>query len=719
MKVSLDQLIKSEVRYNKYKKEKIRPTITEIDASEFLSNVSSSIPQEIVQGNIIGDKKNLLKRKEMLSSSKYEPLNFAYERAIGKNDSVYSNFVELILEVKKKVGRIVVKEFNEINGYATGFLISDNLLLTNWHVFKTKESVGDSVVQFNYELDTNGNPTSSITFNLSASTFYYSFEDLDYCIVAVEKSDVTGSHDLSGIGYIFLDPTLGKLGNEDEESLNIIHHPNGDYKQLSIRENKFKRIMSTSLWYESDTAQGSSGGPVFNDQWQVVALHHMGVAKKNENGEYLDKNNQIIPVIDNEIDVSKVHWIANEGIRISVIRKHLQSVFPNTPLIFKIFNQPNNNQPNQPILNNDKTPILDTQSQNQIPKKMENSINISIPSEILEKKDTINVNITTKDFLQQASTASVQSHSTTPTSLIEEENYKLERETSYVNCRGYRSDFLGSNFRVAIPKPLKTIKNQIAKISGTNAYILKYYKFSVIFNALNKMPLISCINVDGDEDKRKDFTDRYDRWIRDNRIDFDCQLDNKFYTKSGFDRGHMSRREDANWGETPSEAKRNADLTCVHTNACPQVPELNRSNRGGIWGKLEKLVLEYGAKKENGKTGKISVFNGPIFKNTDPIYKGVKIPMEYFKIVIWLSDNDEIKATAFKLSQADLVGNIDFEDLGIDQDVKFKEYQCSLSELQKLTNIDFEDIKEFDTYKGNKKTIEIKDENHLIEMIKV
>lgn len=708
MKISIEQLQEAENRYNQFKEQKVRPAIESIVATEFLSTVAESIPKEIVKDNIIGDQKNLQRRKEMLLSSGYEPLEFAYERAIGNNDSVYSNFIDLIQNAQKKVGRIIVKEFNTIKSYATGFMISDSLLLTNWHVFKTKESANQSMVQFNYELDINGTPKESKTFNLSPATFYYSFKDLDYCIVAVENIDISGKFHLSDIGYIYLDPTLGKLGNEDEELLNIIHHPNGDYKQLSIRENKFKKIMSTSLWYESDTAQGSSGSPVFNDQWQVVALHHMGVAKKRGDN-YIDKNGDIIPVIDGKIDVTKVQWIANEGIRISVIRKHLQSMFPDSPLVSQILQK---SIKNASLNENSETTNTNYKTINTV----SDVINISIPSNLLNQKDTININISTGGLVKNTVPTNDNNHFTSDISLIEQENYKLERETSYENCRGYRSNFLGNDFRVPIPKPLKSIKNQIAKITDSSAYVLKYHKFSVIFNAFQKMPLISCINVEGDPDKRKDFTERDDKWIRDNRIDFDYQLNNKFYAKSGFDKGHMSRREDANWGDTPYEAKRNADLTCVHTNACPQVPELNRSNRGGVWGKLEKLILEYGAKKEEGKTGRISVFNGPIFKESDPVFKGVKIPMEYYKIVMWLSDNNNLNATAFKLSQADLVDNIDFEDIDIDQDLRFKEYHCSIKELQELTNINFEKISVYDTYRGN--DMEIENEIHIIDLLK-
>jgi endonuclease G len=163
----------------------------------------------------------------------------------------------------------------------------------------------------------------------------------------------------------------------------------------------------------------------------------------------------------------------------------------------------------------------------------------------------------------------------------------------------------------------------------------------------------------------------------------------------------MSRREDANWGLTPEDAKRNADLTCMYTNACPQVAKINQSGKKGLWGILEKVVLENGAIVENGKTARISVFNGPIFKEDDPVFRGIQVPMDFYKIVLWLTDKGGLKATAFKLSQVELVSDIDFEQLDLDQNTEFKEFQCSIKSLQKDTKIDFSGLIEFDTFDGN------------------
>jgi endonuclease G len=138
------------------------------------------------------------------------------------------------------------------------------------------------------------------------------------------------------------------------------------------------------------------------------------------------------------------------------------------------------------------------------------------------------------------------------------------------------------------------------------------------------------------------------------------------------------------------------------------VVALNRA--GGLWGKLEKAVLEKGVKDEHGEQARMTVFNGPIFtEEKDRIFKGVKIPMEYYKIIVWLTDDDKPRATAFRLSQETLVNDIQFDErmrideeaLDIDKDVIFKHFQCSIKKLRTLTHIDFKHLEPFDTFVAN------------------
>ncbi len=654
-------------------------------------------------GNILSAEENLRKRKEMIEAKAFEPSEFAFERAIGNNDSLYSNFIELLALTKRKVGRVVIVEEGKRTGFGTGFMVSQDLLLTNWHVFETKEMAAESEVHFFYEYDEFGHPMNPVIFKFDTERFYTANEELDYCFVAVQPTDVTAQKNVKEIGYLYLDKSLGKIGETGVEKLNIIHHPLGDYKQVSIRENLFVAIDTTRIYYETDTAMGSSGSPVFNDQWQVVGLHHRSIAKMTDDGlNYLDKDNNIIPVIDNKIDTSRIVWLKNEGIRISVIVSHVMSQHPGNELVAGLALPP----PKEKLsfsINNDFQSA--NNNQNDMQSNNGNNITISVPVEALNTENAIDISLSRKRIAADAVVpmTALAAPTVPDEMLLEVLKVDKEKAVDFSKCRGYDAGFLG--IEVALPKAKPKLAKQLALLKNKEAE-LKYFKYSVLFNAVKRMPALSAVNVEGDAKKRLDDSDRNDDWLRDVRIDLECQLTDKFYKGSKFDKGHMSRFEDANWDTTEEKALRNGIYTCFYTNACPQVPALNGA--GGLWGKLEKQVLEKGIKKEEGKLARMSVFNGPIFdSNKDRIFKGVVIPMQFFKIILWLNDQQELKATAFKLTQETLVDQIAFDEalrledeaLDIDKAVAFKNYQCSIKSVSTLTDLDFKHLEPFDTFR--------------------
>ena len=699
IQVSLKQLETSSKRYTDWKaKEKKSP------ASK------TATPQA---KDAVAPVENLNNRKRVLRNSGLEPLDFAFERAIGKNDSVYSNFIDILTAAKSKVGRIVVKNGASVLGFATGFMVSDRLMLTNWHVFKTKADVLDSEIQFNYEFDATGRPNTPLIFNLAPNDFFFSNEELDYCLVAVQTTDVTGLATLSSIGYHFLNPVSGKLAGEGQEFVNIIHHPDGDLMQLSIRENRFIKIMDQTIWYAADTSQGSSGSPVFNDQFQVVALHHMGVAQKSADGKnYLDLDGKIIEPQDGKIDVSRIKWIANEGIRISKLTEHLHKTLPDHPMVKGMQVEPNPSAFRAQSAEIEPAPSMPQNN---------GAIQISIPNSSLQATGMVQITIQNRSGAQTpAQDPAFGISSSEPGDELEAEAARVSKEKAmdFSACKGYDPNFMG--VKLPLPQPLQTISPFVARLKGTNEMELKYHRYSVIQHALLKMPLVSAVNVDGNPALRLDKTEREDRWLRDNRIDFDEQLDETFYTNSGFDRGHMSRREDANWGDTAEDAKKFADLTCMHTNACPQAPKLNRSTSSGLWGKLEKVILEEGVKLESGAAGRICVFNGPIFSDQDRRFRSIQIPMQFWKLVVWRNEKNKLKATAFKLSQANVVGDINFEALDFDKDMAFQEFQCSIQSLSELTQLDFKAFLKYDTFKkkSGKSDVKLDSREALMEMLK-
>jgi endonuclease G, mitochondrial len=106
--------------------------------------------------------------------------------------------------------------------------------------------------------------------------------------------------------------------------VNIIQHPNGEPKQLALRENKVTGLPENRfLHYRTDTAAGSSGSPVFNDQWDLIALHHSGVPARDSNGQILATDNQ---VWRKSMGEHRIQWLANEGVRTAAIIAALKSL---------------------------------------------------------------------------------------------------------------------------------------------------------------------------------------------------------------------------------------------------------------------------------------------------------------------------------------------------------------------------------------------------------
>jgi endonuclease G len=171
-------------------------------------------------------------------------------------------------------------------------------------------------------------------FLVRPELFYSSNQSLDYAVVAVSPQALDGGLSLASFGFHRLIAEENKI--EAGEWITIVQHPGGRHRQFSIRENQLLALQDPFLWYASDTAQGSSGAPAFNDSFQVVALHHSGKAKKDGNLYVLKDGSRVASL--QGVDDSQVVWEANEGLRISRLCHHLtQTLSPNDPYAKEIF----------------------------------------------------------------------------------------------------------------------------------------------------------------------------------------------------------------------------------------------------------------------------------------------------------------------------------------------------------------------------------------------
>ena len=642
------------------------------------------------------------RRKAMIAATAAEDIADAFERYIGENDLLPINYLTIGYLQSQSVGCIRYFDRQEGKGaVATGFLISPDLVMTNHHVFPVDDAaaftnaIKDPVMIFNHEYDLDGKLPDPIEFALDPDRFFYTVKSLDLALIGIAPMDRRGVTTIKQQGYLVLNGALGKAGLGDFAS--IIQHPAGREKQIAIRRNEIINLdLPDAIIYVSDTAQGSSGAPVFNDQWQVIALHSAGISKKNKAGQYVDKNNAVIEPVNGKLDEGRIVYESNRGIRISSIMAHLRTApsVATHPFVQALLSPSYVDSRAYQFLSRPQTDkVFDAATQ----LATSSGIGATLGG-------PISINITIGPSAQPSVTVQPGLVGERPAALEK----KYEDELDFSDCAGFDDHFMG--IYLPMPVPTGELRPKLAALrNNPSTYTLKYHHISTIQHAVRKVPIVSGINVHGKY--RYDLLDeegsRVDTWYRDNRIDYDVQLSDGFYQYSGFDKGHLARREDAEWGTTVAKAKRAADLTCSYANAVPQVPALNRARFGykGKWGQLEMQLLEKGAENEEGKSARILVFNGPLFAEDDPVYKGIQVALSFYKVVVWYDGEGKLRTTCYRLSQEQLVGQIEFEVLQFDE--VFKTYQVPIGKIEKITGLRFHDnIRKRDTTKGTDVPIE-------------
>ncbi|MEL6237827.1 MAG: DNA/RNA non-specific endonuclease [Pseudomonadota bacterium] len=237
---------------------------------------------------------------------------------------------------------------------------------------------------------------------------------------------------------------------------------------------------------------------------------------------------------------------------------------------------------------------------------------------------------------------------------------------------GYDAAFLG----MAAPMPEMTLSQKRDAVNFGRAQTIPYTHFSVCLSAKYRLARFVAWNVDG---ARKVVVGE-SSFRTDKRYDASLQTDNSLYSDNKLDRGHIARRADLAWGSIP-EARQASWDSYFYTNIAPQHERYNRSNRAGVWGKLENLILQQAADQDI----RCSVIAGPVFGEDDPIYRGVPIPREYWKLIAYRSAQGDLKASCFVLSQNTLLSDI--ETLDFDP---FRMFQVSVAELAERTGMGFD-----------------------------
>ena len=198
---------------------------------------------------------------------------------MGRSTLLPVNFLARGVQKSKAVGKVEIKIGSNRVNVGTGFLfkvkgINDLFFITNYHVINDRKDIDKTKVIFDYELDIDGNSVASKSFRIDENRAWYCSPVNEYDTTIFNLID--DHNELESYGYI----ELKEIEIAQNDFVNIIQHPGGEMKQISLYHNIVTNTSERVVQYLTDTLKGSSGSPVFNSDWEVVALHHSGGGKK-------------------------------------------------------------------------------------------------------------------------------------------------------------------------------------------------------------------------------------------------------------------------------------------------------------------------------------------------------------------------------------------------------------------------------------------------------
>jgi len=562
-------------------------------------------------------------RMSNLGASGAVPSPAEFEAVLGTNDLVDEFWLERGIWAAKPVCRVVVRDAAlRENAWATGFMVSPRLLLTNWHVFNTAADAENGIAEFDYRLDIHGDPLPAVRFLIKPGDFFLAWPDLDYALVAVSEFSLDGASPLSGFGYHRLVPNPGKI--LEGEWITIIQHPGGQPKQFALRANQLIQKQDQFLWYASDTAHGSSGAPAFNDSYQVVALHHAGCPKR-DNGRYVLRDGTRVDSLDG-VDDSDVEWEKNEGLRVSVLCADIGArAQPDHPLVRQLIETMNSDGGDimtqavkgrtAAVTNVEAAPVQGA-GKIVVPLQLEISLSLAGGAAVqVAQQPQPGTSQPAAAASTAGASASGASASGAPIAIAPEKMVQPITDPNYADRAGYDENYLG----VPIPLPEVTDDSLVSHLDD-NTCVLRYEHFSVVQHKTRRLALFTASNVDARPKSTRPEPGDYSRdgltglsskdqekWITDPRIPEQHQLPDNFYNSDGgaFDKGHIVRREDVCWGKSRAEVVRANGDTFHTTNCSPQVADFNRSNEKGTWGELEDYI------QKQAKTDRFTLMAGP------------------------------------------------------------------------------------------------------------
>ncbi len=237
------------------------------------------------------------------------------ERVFGSDAFVTTRWLNLLFDRLQAIGSVTTRSGR---GVGTGFMVRGPVLstelgddwyfITNSHVVTDDEAVIEKAppgrqpcrpreVRITFELLFEQEPRE---YGVAEVIWSSPPEECDVSILRLDGDFYEDGVESYPVSFQLPHPST-------RPRLYIAGHPGGGSLQVSMHDNHLIDFDDLRIQYRTPTNPGSSGSPVFNDEWDLVGVHHAGSAEMPR------------------LDGSGAHE-ANQGVRLTAILAALEQV---------------------------------------------------------------------------------------------------------------------------------------------------------------------------------------------------------------------------------------------------------------------------------------------------------------------------------------------------------------------------------------------------------